>query len=119
MKKVLIVEDDRAMANVLSVRIANEGFQTEQAFNGEEALLKLKQDQFDLMVLDLIMPKLDGVALLEKLDKENLRPPVIVVSNLGQETDRNRVSKYNIVKFFQKSDTTILEIVNFVKTFLA
>ena len=119
MKKVLVVEDDRAMANVLAVKIANEGFETEQAFDGEEALLKLRQSAFDLMVLDLIMPKLDGVALLEKIDQEKIKLPVVVVSNLGQETDRSRVSKYNVVKFFQKADVTIFEIVEFVKSFLA
>lgn len=119
MKKVLVVEDDQAMGNVLSAKIKNEGFETAQAQNGEDALLLLKQSAFDLMVLDLIMPKLDGVALLEKMSQEGIELPVIIVSNLSQYSDRSRVAKYNVVEFFSKSDTTVSEIVKFVKNFLA
>ena len=119
MKKVIIVEDDNAMGNVLAARIRNEGFETIHVLNGEKALSQLKQSPFDLMILDLIMPKLDGVALLEKMSQDGFKIPVIIVSNLSQDTDRSRVAKYNVIQFFSKSDITVAEIVGFVKNFLA
>jgi len=107
------------MGNVLAARIRNEGFETIHVLNGEEALSQLKQSPFDLMILDLIMPKLDGVALLEKMSQDGFKIPVIIVSNLSQDTDRSRVAKYNVIQFFSKSDITVAEIVGFVKNFLA
>lgn len=89
MKKILVAEDDRSLSRSLDTWLTLEGFQVVTVYNGEEALNKLLQERFDLLITDLVMPRLGGVELISKVRQVNLDLPIMVVSgNLG-----NRIIK--------------------------
>lgn len=85
--KILIVDDEEAIRNVIKEYALNCGYQVKEAANGFEAEKVLKEEHFDLMILDIMMPKLDGFALLEKLDTAS-RIPTIILSARGEEFDK-------------------------------
>jgi len=114
-KKILIAEDEKPMAQALVLKLENEGFAAKAVFNGEEAIVALKAEQFDLMLLDIMMPKLDGFGVLEKMKTDNIKIPVIITSNLSQKEDIDRATGLGAVGFVIKSDTPIAEIVKNVK----
>jgi len=115
-KKILIVDDDEAMANVLSLKLSHEGFVTQIASNGEEALTLLEQNNFSVALLDLMMDKKDGFTVLSEMKGKNIKTPVIVTSNLGQEADKIRALSLGAADYFVKADTPISEIIERVKT---
>ncbi len=118
-KKVLIAEDEKPMARALELKLNNSGVMAKAVFNGEEALAELKKEQYDLLLLDLMMPKLDGFGVLEALKEENSDLPIIVSTNLSQEADISRARELGAKDYFVKSDTPIVEVVEKVKKLLA
>lgn len=118
-KTVLIVEDEKPLSHALEMKLKNEGFVAKTVMNGEDALVLLKAGGYDLVLLDLIMPKLDGFSVLQELKDRGTKVPVIVLSNLGQEEDRTKAKELGAVNYFVKSNTPIAEIVTCVKTLLA
>jgi len=117
-KKVLIVEDEKPLAQALYLKLKKNNIESEIAYNGEEALEILEKQSFDLILLDLIMPQMDGFAMLEELKKKGIKTPVVVTSNLGQEEDIKRVMEMGVKEYIIKSNTPIVEIVNKVKAIL-
>ena len=87
--KILLIEDDKFFQNFYSVKLKERKVEVEVASNGEEGLIKMKNFKPDLILLDLIMPKMDGFGVLATREKdEELRKiPVIVFSTLGMEKD--------------------------------
>lgn len=121
MKKIFIIEDEQSLRDILVMRLKEAGFEIEIAVDGAEALEKLKTITPDVILLDIILPKIDGFAVLGKI-KENLRIkdiPVIVLSNLGQDTDIKRAFELGAADYFIKAQHSLLEIVELVKTFVA
>lgn len=114
-KRVLIVEDERPLAHALELKLQKEGFQVSVARNGQEALDLLGQDPFDVMLLDLMMPTLDGFQVLQQLKQKEQKPVALVLSNLSQHEDEERVLALGARKFFIKSDTPLSTIVEEVK----
>ncbi|MFC1645107.1 response regulator transcription factor [Patescibacteria group bacterium] len=114
-KKILIVEDERPMAKALELKLGGSGFFAKAVFNGEEALEILKEEKFDLIILDLVMPRMSGFEFLEKLKLNKIDTPVIVASNLSQEEDIEKVKDLGAVDYFIKSDISISEIVERVR----
>lgn len=114
-KKVLIVEDERPLSHALELKLQHEGFSTVLAQNGEECLKALDEQAFDVVLLDLVMPVLNGFQVLEQLQQKANRPAVFVLSNLSQSEDEDRVLKLGAKKYFIKSDTPLETIVNEVK----
>lgn len=114
-KKVLIVEDEKPLAHALELKLQHEGFATTVATNGEECLKLLNEQTFDVVLLDLMMPVLDGFQVLEELQKKPQQPAVFVLSNLSQTEDEQRVLKLGAKKYFIKSDTPLGIIVEEVK----
>ncbi len=118
-KKILIVEDERAIARALELKLSHSGFSVKVVGNGEEALQILEKEKFDLVLLDLVMPKLDGFGVLKGLAEKNIKTKIIVVSNLSQEEDRRKAKELGASSFFVKSDTPITDIVSEVKKILS
>ena len=118
--KILIIEDDRFLSSLMKARLEKEGFSVTQAFNGEEAMGLLKKDQPDMIVLDLIMPRVSGFEFLENIsvDPQISKIPVMILSNLGQESDIQKVKRLGAVQYFVKVKTSIDELVNHVKELL-
>lgn len=118
-KKILIVEDEKPMARALELKLTGAGFEVRVCGNGQECLDLLQKEQFDLILLDLVMPVKDGFAVLSELKEKGNKVPVIVLTNLSQVDDYKRVKELGALDLFVKSDTPIAEIVEKVKKILA
>ncbi|PIQ76427.1 hypothetical protein COU78_06265 [Candidatus Peregrinibacteria bacterium CG10_big_fil_rev_8_21_14_0_10_49_24] len=116
--KILIVEDERPLAHALELKFGHEGFVTTTCINGLEALEVAKKNKFDMILLDLIMPQMDGFTFMEELDVKKKKIKVIILSNLGQEEDRIRAQELGAVGYFVKSNTPITQIIKTVKAAL-
>ena len=116
-KRILIIEDEKPMARALELKLTHAGFSAQSVGNGEEGLALLEKENFDLVLLDLVMPKLDGFGVLEEMQKKGIKTPVMVQSNLAQEEDEKRVKALGAKEFFIKSNTPIAEIVEHIKNF--
>ncbi len=115
--KILIVEDEPALASVLKEKLEASRFTVAVASDGDAALPKAISFQPDAIILDLILPKKDGFAVLELLKKEERTKavPVIVVSNLGEDYDIKRALGLGAVDYFVKTEHPLLEIVEKIK----
>lgn len=117
-KKILVVEDEKPVAKALILKLTRAGFDARAVFDGEEALKTIDKDKFDLIILDLVMPKMDGFQLLAELQARKSTVPIIVTSNLSQGEDIKRVRELGAREYFVKSDTPIAEVVDHVKRVL-
>lgn len=86
-KAVLIVDDDKEIAALLALYLKNEGYRTLLAHDGEEALILMRQEQVDLLVLDVMMPKKDGLAVCREVRK-NQTTPILMLSAKVEDTDK-------------------------------
>jgi len=118
--KILIVEDESFLANVLSLRFKKENFEVIQAFDGVEALQKLQEVRPDLILLDLILPKKNGFEVLKEIENDpQIRSiPVLIVSNLGQESDITKGKSLGAIDYYVKAHLSIDELVSKVKNLL-
>lgn len=112
-KKILIVEDERPLAHALELKFTHEGYNVTIASDGEEGLKAANATKFDMILLDLIMPQMDGFTFMEQLKKKS---PVIVLSNLGQDEDRERAESLGAIDYFVKSNTPITDIIKKVQS---
>jgi DNA-binding response OmpR family regulator len=110
-KKILIIEDEKTLARALELTLGRAGFNIRVVFNGEDGLALLEKETFDLILLDLIMPKMDGFGVLRRLVELQIKTPVIVLSNLSQESDAKKTKAFGAKDFFIKSNTPINTIV--------
>lgn len=117
MKKIFIIEDEQLLRDILTIRLRDAGFEIDVAVDGAEALERLKTLTPDLILLDIILPKIDGFAVLGKI-KEDPRIkdiPVVVLSNLGQDTDIKRALDMGAADYFVKAQHSLSEIIELVK----
>ena len=119
-RTILLVEDEELLANILKQRLEKEGFNVVLARDGEEALGILKDAKPDLLLLDIILPKVSGFELMSKLqeDPRYAKVPIVVVSNLGQEGDIKKGEMLGAIGYFVKAHLSIEELVERVKKFL-
>lgn len=117
-KSILIVEDERPLSHALEIKLKKQGYTTKVVINGQDALDELAQTKYDMVLLDLIMPIMDGFGVLEELKNKKLNVPVIVLSNLGQDEDRAKTKALGALDYFVKSNTPIAEILERVKSAL-
>jgi len=115
--KILIVEDDLFLANLLSLRFKKEGYEVIQAFSGTEALEKLKSIRPNVILLDIILPQKNGFEVLEAISQnpQTSSIPVIIVSNLGQESDIEKGKMLGAIDYYVKARLSIDELVNKVR----
>jgi len=119
--KILIVEDDLFLANLLSLRFKKEGYEVIQAFSGTEALEKLKSIRPNVILLDIILPQKNGFEVLEAISQnpQTSSIPVIIVSNLGQESDIEKGKMLGAIDYYVKARLSIDELVNKVKVIVS
>lgn len=103
--KILIIEDEEVLLDVLKVKLLKEGYQVETAKNGEEGWQKIKQQKPDLILLDIVMPKMDGYEVLKKMhDNKFLKNiPVIIISNSGQPVEIDKALELGAVDYLIKA----------------
>ena len=116
-KHVLVVEDEKPLNKALQVALKHAGFEPTPAFDGEEALNKLSQQKFDVVLLDLLLPKLTGFDVMSKMSERRDFTPVIVITNLGQEESRKEATDLGARRYLVKSETSIADIVKQVQNF--
>jgi DNA-binding response OmpR family regulator len=116
-KKILIVEDDVFLNELMAKKLIEEGFDVIKAANGEEGLELTRQEKPDLILLDLILPGVDGFEILEKMkdDPEMSSIPVIILSNLGQREDIERGFDLGADDYLIKAHFTPDEIIERVR----
>jgi len=116
---ILIAEDEEAFADALQIKLENQGFNVRVAHNGRDAIRILKEAPIDLILLDLIMPVMDGFAVLEWLRSQKERnPKVIILSNLGQEEDVRHARELGAGEYFIKTEVPLEQIVSDVRSLL-
>ena len=98
--RVLVVEDTPDIREVLVELLAAEGYEVHTAADGQEALDRLREKPFDLMLLDLMMPRVDGITVLETLTRENRTPPTIAMSAF--ERFRSKTGAHGVKAFLVK-----------------
>lgn len=116
-KKILLVEDDAALANVYKTRLEMEGFDVNRVGNGEEALTAAIQYRPDLIVLDVMMPKINGFDVLDLLRTrpETASMRVIMLTALSQAKDKERAEKLGADDYLVKSQVVISDVVARIK----
>ncbi|MCS7200765.1 MAG: response regulator [Patescibacteria group bacterium] len=117
--KVLLVEDDKFLRTVLEKKLLNEGFEVIIAEDGEEALQKLVRERPGIILLDIVLPKRSGFAVLEEIqrDPEFRSLPVIILSNLGQREDVEKGISLGAVDYFVKAKISLDELLNKIKDY--
>lgn len=115
--KLLIVEDDAFLQKILVAKFGKEGFAISTASDGKEGLDLIKKERPNLILLDLIMPVMDGFDVLYavKADRDLKAIPVIVLTNLAQDEDAKRAKDLGAADFLVKGDLAINELVRKVK----
>lgn len=117
-KRVLIVEDEKPLAHALELKMTHEGCEVHVALTGADGLKEATSGAYDLILLDLIMPELDGFAVLQALKEKSSKTPVMVLSNLGQDEDKQKALDLGAKEYFVKANTPIMDIVQKAKSFL-
>ncbi len=116
-KKILIIEDDKFLRELIAQKLLKEGYDIIEMVDGEKGLKSVKEDKPDLVLLDLILPGIDGFEVLSEM-KEDLalsQIPVIVLSNLGQKDDIERALKLGAIDYMIKAHFTPAEIIEKIK----
>jgi len=118
MKKILIAEDDKFLASAYKLKLTKAGFEVMLASDGNEMLLMLKSFVPDLILLDLVMPVMDGFTTLGeiKLNEQYKKIPILVASNLGQKEDIDRAMELGASGFVVKSDMSLDDLINKINT---
>ncbi len=118
--KVLIVEDDKFLRDLIVQKLEKEGFEVVQAIDGEEGTKMAKEHMVGLILLDLILPGIDGFEVLKRIkeDSETKGIPVIILSNLGQKEDVERGLRLGAQDYLIKAHFTPGEIVEKVRSTL-
>jgi CheY-like chemotaxis protein len=119
-QRILLVEDDRFLRKAAETTLRRHGFVVRTAADGEEALQCIHDEAPDLVLLDLIMPKLQGFEVLRILKQDPVtRPiPVVVLSNLGQESDVQQALQDGAIAYLIKANLSLQELVTHVRTIL-
>lgn len=119
-KTILIVEDDKFLRDLMNQKLLREGFNTEEAVDGEQGVQKIKETNPDLVLLDLILPGMDGFEVLAKIKEDPALAsiPVIVLSNLGQKDDIEKGLQLGAKDYLIKAHFTPGEVIEKIKNIL-
>ncbi|MCD6500860.1 response regulator [bacterium] len=117
MKKILFVEDESALQKTFGDILKKEGYEVVSALDGEVGLKLAKEQKPDLILLDLILPKMDGIGVLRKLkeDPETKDIPVIILTNVGRMEEISRALELGAKTYLVKADYTLEEVVTKIK----
>jgi len=118
--KILIVEDEPFLRKVISDECRERGYFVEEAIEGKEGLEKLKKEKFDLVLLDLLLPGIDGFEVLAQIkkDPELNKTPVLILSNLGQKEEIEKGLKLGAIDYLIKAHVTPSEILDKIEKIL-
>lgn len=117
---ILVVEDDKFLRDLLTEKLNKEGYLVKEAIDGNEALKELQAARPNLILLDLILPGIDGFEILRRMKNDSAlsKIPVIVLSNLGQQDDMNRAKELGAKHYLIKAHFTLGEIMDKIRSVL-
>jgi two-component system, OmpR family, alkaline phosphatase synthesis response regulator PhoP len=120
MTKIIVADDDRMFRKAAETTLRRQGYAVTSASDGEEALQLIRSERPDIIVLDLIMPKIQGFDVLQVLKQDSVTAaiPVIVLSSLTQEQDKQEALDLGAVAYFNKTTFSLGELVKQVETTL-
>jgi two-component system alkaline phosphatase synthesis response regulator PhoP len=114
-KKILVVEDDKDFLFILQTNFSNEGFSVLAAKDGKEGLDLVGKEKPDLIILDILMPNMDGIEMAKQMKEKGINIPIIFLTNVS---DTDRISKAEQIvpsDYIIKSDMSVDKIVAHVK----
>jgi DNA-binding response OmpR family regulator len=116
-KRILFVEDDDALANVYLVRLQAEGFEVKRVANGEDALAAAIEFKPNLVLLDVMMPKVSGFDVLDILRNtpETANLKIVMLTALSQESDKKRAKDLGVDEYLVKSQVVIGDVIQRIK----
>lgn len=117
-KKVLIIDDEKAMAKAMEIKLQKAGIDAFAVFSGDEGLAEIEKGGYSLVLLDIMMPVVDGWSILTAIKEKGLPLKVIVTSNLSQEEDKKKALEMGALDFLVKSDSSLSSIADEVRTYL-
>ncbi len=120
-KKILLVEDEPFLSGMYQTKLKLEGFDVVAVLDGEQALEKIKGGKFDLVLLDIMMPKLNGFEVLKSIRKEKgviSKVPVLMLTNLGQKSDVEQGLLLGANDYIVKASFTPAEVVQKINKFV-
>jgi len=113
-KKVLIIEDEEILLDLLQKKLIKEGYEVSTSRNGEEGLKTMKETKPDLILLDIVMPKMGGFEVMEEMrkDRELNKIPVIIISNSGQPVELDKAKKLGAKDWLIKAEFDPQEVID-------
>lgn len=113
-KKILLIEDEQLMIDLLERKLIQEGYEVAVAKNGVEGLEKMKEEKPDLVLLDIVMPKMGGFEVMEEMNKDaGLKQiPAIVISNSGQPVELDRAKRLGAKDWLIKTEFDPQEVID-------
>jgi two-component system, cell cycle response regulator DivK len=120
-KRVLLVEDDRFLRRACGASLRHRGFTVQTAADGEEGLRLARAEAPDIILLDLLMPKLSGLEVLRalKADAATRGFPVLVLSNSSRQQDIDEITRLGVVGYFVKADLSLQALGDRIAQFLS
>ena len=114
MLKIVLAEDDKMISTSLVEGFKNAGFEVTPAYDGEEALVKIREVKPDIALLDIMMPKLDGIGVVweMKADAEIAQTPVVILTNLSDPATVSKILDAGVTDYLLKSEQSIDQIVD-------
>ncbi len=119
-KNILIVEDDPVLQDALKIALSKESFRVCQVFDGRDVFSVIKKEKPDLIIMDLLLPGMDGYHLLYEMNRKNLtkKIPVVVLSVVDTPSSNEECGASGIADYMVKSDYSIQNIVKKVKSLI-
>lgn len=113
-KKILLIEDEKIMVGLLRKKLTKEGYDVSVAWDGKEGLAKMRKSKPDLILLDIVMPKIGGFGVMEEVskDKELKKIPVIIISNSGQPVELERAKELGVRDWLIKTEFDPQEVLD-------
>lgn len=121
MPKIVCAEDDKLISGSLIQGFTHSGFEATPAYDGEEAIAKIKEIKPDAIVLDIMMPKLDGIGVVWELkaNPETANIPVVMLTNMSDADTVSKILEAGVTDYLLKSEQSIDQIVDKVKDVMA
>ncbi|MCX6796779.1 MAG: response regulator, partial [Candidatus Falkowbacteria bacterium] len=116
--KILIIEDEKSLVDLLLTKLEKEGYSVQAALDGEEGFKEIIRFLPDLILLDVVMPKMDGYEVLEKMHQEKIKIPVIIISNSGQPVEIEKTTKLGAVDHLIKTEFSAADVLEKVHKYL-
>lgn len=118
-KKILIVEDEKDLLSFLSDKFLESGFSVLSSQDGESGLLLAENEDPDIIIADVLIPKLNGIDMIKKIREKGINSPVVFLTNFGDADHVSKAIEINNCDYIVKSDVQVDDIIKIVKSKLS